>query len=460
MSDDQPWAKKWEVEKPLSKGGQGTTSLVKQRSDGRLGVLKLLRNTKSKQARGRMVQEVTSLRVLHKAGCKVPEVFDDNTSSFDVQAVPLFFVMEYFEGDTLAMVIESSRGLTLDASIEVVRDLAATVRNALENNVLHRDLKPENIIRRSHDKDDLVIVDYGLSFNQEEGAELTRTGETLDNAFLSLPERRVPGGNRRDPRSDLTGLCGLFYYCLTGHKPVDLQDAEGKAPHRRKGVSIRERLADNPCITALEAFFDRGFATRIEDRFQTVEELLSRLDGVCNPAARKAAEEPTEAAKRLAQRLSEGDRKTQIANFSKAVEPLLNEIVKCFSSYHGKLQGYVLSFGQDANPSQKAPSDTEALSGAKCSFTVQAPHHPVARGASYEVRARGRECALFRVDIIKRSRNRVPELEGDWVPLLWFDPLRPFAPDDLKSVLDDIKESINRAMESVASEILSQGPGT
>ncbi len=347
MSDNEPWVKQWEMEKPLGKGGQGVTSLVKRRSDGRLGVLKLLHNHKNEQARGRMAQEVISLRVLHNASCKVPEILDDNTSSFAVQAVPLYFVMEYFEGDTLAKVIESSGGLTLDASIEVVRDLAETVRNALENKVLHRDLKPENIIRRSHDKDDFVIVDYGLSFNQGERAELTRTGETLDNAFLSLPERRVPGGNRRDPRSDLTGLCGLFYYCITSQKPVDLQDAEGKAPHRRTGASIRERLTDSPCLTALEAFFDCGFATRIEDRFQTVDELLSRLDGVRNPAARKAAEDPVETAKRWSERLSEEDRKTQIAHFSKAAALLLDKIMKCVGAYQGKLQDYKLRFGQD-----------------------------------------------------------------------------------------------------------------
>ncbi len=90
---------------------------------------------------------------------------------------------------------------------------------------------------------------------------------------------------------------------------------------------------------------------------------------------------------------------------------------------------------------------------------MKTPHHPVARGAAYEVRARGRECALFRADL-KGQSPRVPELDGDWVPLLWFDPQRPLAQDDLNLVLEDVKASISRAMESVASQILKQGPGT
>ena len=78
----QPWRERWEFVAEMSAGGQGRTSTVKRISDGHIAVLKTLKRPKNDQARGRMAREVMSLRVLHQAGCKVPEVFDDNTNHF------------------------------------------------------------------------------------------------------------------------------------------------------------------------------------------------------------------------------------------------------------------------------------------------------------------------------------------------------------------------------------------
>ncbi|MDP6439416.1 MAG: hypothetical protein QGH74_07270 [Candidatus Brocadiia bacterium] len=96
MATPKPWEEKWEVKRDLSRGGQGTTFIVvpKDTASGRQCVLKILRNQRSAQARGRMFREVASLRVLHNADCRVPQVLDGNVEEFEVSAVPLYFVME------------------------------------------------------------------------------------------------------------------------------------------------------------------------------------------------------------------------------------------------------------------------------------------------------------------------------------------------------------------------------
>jgi len=63
---------------------------------------------------------------------------------------------------------------------------------------------------------DAVIVDYGLSFNEEEieQNDLTSQGEPIGNSFTDLPERRTPDAQRHY-ESDLTAVCGILYHCVS-----------------------------------------------------------------------------------------------------------------------------------------------------------------------------------------------------------------------------------------------------
>src|SRR5262249_50157237 len=153
------------------------------------------------------------------------------------------FVMEFVPGKTLRDEVAERKKLGLEEAMAITIDLCQTVAAAHRENVLHRDLKPANIIVRDLTKPDLVIVDYGLSFNhKDEEATVTQVGEQLRNEFLALPETNIPGGDRRDKRSDITALAAIAYYCLTGNAPGHLRDARSLAPHRRPGFSVREAL--------------------------------------------------------------------------------------------------------------------------------------------------------------------------------------------------------------------------
>ena len=114
MSVSGPWNNNWIEIEPLSGGGQGDTILVKSVSgEPARAVLKLLKPQKVRdvKARGRMAIEVTNLKVLRNAGGKVPQVLDGNTEKFEDPNVPLYFVMEFVQGNTLTKAVQSGGGL-------------------------------------------------------------------------------------------------------------------------------------------------------------------------------------------------------------------------------------------------------------------------------------------------------------------------------------------------------------
>ncbi len=103
MNDQkQPWLNNWEIVRGLGEGGQGQTFLVRKiLQPDQQGVLKTLKKNESMQARGRMRMEVTHLETLSFQKIKVPAVLDSNMEQYQDAGIPLYFVMDYIEGDTL-----------------------------------------------------------------------------------------------------------------------------------------------------------------------------------------------------------------------------------------------------------------------------------------------------------------------------------------------------------------------
>jgi len=452
--NDKPWSSKWTIKSDIGRGGQGTTYLVESVTDARLAVMKVLRNQKNPQARRRMFQEVSNLKVLESAGCKVPVVLDSNVQQFEANDLPLYFVMQHVSGKNLAATVDEQKSLGLPQSISLIIDLTATMRKAAQEGVLHRDLKPENIIVRTIEPADAVIVDYGLSFNDEFDEGVTNPSETLDNKFLSLPERRVPGGNRRDPRSDVTGVCALLYYCITGSPPVDLVGPDGHPPHRRDGHSIRERLGADPIVSRLESFFDRGFNPEIDNRFQSFDAMEARLREVINPALRTTTENPVLVAKQAADVLLKQDRKTQIAAFRKATAPLLSELEKMRQKYSQEISPFIFEVIAAFGSPISDVADTEPIA-IQFNTAIRHTHNLNYRViVAYQVRARAAECAVYRAMLQGVPPNpNTPDVVEPWQPLFWYQGLT--APDAV-TVAKDFEASIVQGIRLLQQIIIEK----
>ncbi len=273
----------WAIEKELGGGGQGTTYLVRHTKSEQMGVMKLLHPDVENpdRARARMKREVANLQLVAANGGEVPWIHDDFIEDQDHSG----FVMDLVDGVTLDKFIEGRGPIPLSEAVELVRRLGDTIAAGHADGVGHRDLKPENIMATTHgDRSHLRPLDYGLSFSEDDSPD-TEFDETIRNQFLHLPELLVVGDGRRHLTSDVSCLAGILLFLLNGGVPPrSLTDGEGRAPHLREETAPKVELTDNE-RRLLNAVLARAFAGPISDRFQTVGELLERLDHVLEVGA-------------------------------------------------------------------------------------------------------------------------------------------------------------------------------
>lgn len=303
---NKPWKGRWRELGPLGGGGQGTATLVEPLDTGLPSgqyVLKVLNDQKDADRRGRMYREVAALRTLDHPG--VPRVIESNADQYaDVQQ-QLFLVTEYIKGPTLEKRIDRGR-LNVGESSALLMRLTDVVSYCHDRGVVHRDIKPDNIVIRGENLCDPVLLDFGQSFNREsvEESPLTGSGQQLGNRFLALPELQVNSGNKRDPRSDLTQLCGLLIFTLSGERPVTLLDDESRLPHQRPVAATALASLETEVRTRLNRLFDVGFAVPIDRRFQSAAALRAALQAITEPPVREQDGSGEDRIALLASRLS------------------------------------------------------------------------------------------------------------------------------------------------------------
>ena len=150
-------------------------------------------------------------------------------------------VMEIVEGPTLADRITESdgRGLPLDESLAVVRQIADALEAAHDQGIIHRDLKPANV--KVRDDGTVKVLDFGLAKAMEPASAqsasagqavsqsptitspaMTQAGLILGTAAYMSPEQAK--GRPTDKRSDVWAFGCVLYEMLTGRRAFDGDD--------------------------------------------------------------------------------------------------------------------------------------------------------------------------------------------------------------------------------------------
>jgi hypothetical protein len=202
-------ASRWIVERSLSGGGQGLTSLVSDKEGTTEGwfVIKELKSNADEQARRRFETETKALQKLQHPN--ILRIVD-----FDENANPPWYVSEYCTGGGLDKADLS--GFDIHARLRLFLDVCRALAAAHEVGITHRDLKPENVLLRTG-SGPAVLGDFGICWFAESSSDrLTRANEDIGSSFCRAPELFDGPCETVAPSADIYCLGKLLYWMVVG----------------------------------------------------------------------------------------------------------------------------------------------------------------------------------------------------------------------------------------------------
>ena len=250
----------------LGSGGMGDVYKAEDTKLKRTVALKFLplELTRDEDARKRFVHEARAASALDHANIGyIHEINESDGHSY--------IAMAYYKGETLKDKIEQGP-LPVDEAIDLAVQIARGLAKAHSKDIVHRDIKPANILLTEDGQ--VKIVDFGLAKLGGQ-TKLTKTGMTMGTIAYMSPEQTQ--GTNVDHRTDIWSLGIVLYEMLTGELPFkgEYEQAVLYSILNEEPEFISKLRSDLP--QEIETIVEKALAKKADDRFQTMEEMLGRL---------------------------------------------------------------------------------------------------------------------------------------------------------------------------------------
>src|SRR5687767_2497519 len=221
---------KYEIIRPLGRGGMATVFLARERALDRFVAIKVLSPdlAVAEHHRERFRREARIVGRLSHQGILPLHSFGEVDGLW-------YFVIAYVRGENLAERIRREGALLWADALKILIETADALDCAHRNGVIHRDIKPANILLDS-ETGHTILADFGISIMPGTGESLTTTGALLGTPDYMSPEQ-ITGGSEIDERSDIYSLGAVAYVMLTGHEPFR---------STALGASVYMRLVEDP----------------------------------------------------------------------------------------------------------------------------------------------------------------------------------------------------------------------
>ncbi len=207
----------------------------------------------------RFLQEAQTLtRIDNPHVVHVSDVFEENGTAY--------IVMGFIQGITLQQKISQSGALPYEEAVNYIAQLSEAVGACHNQHILHRDIKPDNVMITPENM--AILIDFGSARTFVNNAIQDHT------AILTMgyaPIEQYTSGTKKGNYTDIYALGGVFYFALTGQKPIDAAERvinDQLVPPQELNPSV----PDSANYTIMKAL-----NLQPEERYQTIAEFQDDL---------------------------------------------------------------------------------------------------------------------------------------------------------------------------------------
>ena len=211
----------------------------------------------------------------------------------------LYMVLELLDGVLLFDLLVDEERLQWRRALHIARHILRGLASAHSAGIVHRDVKPENVILVKHgdDPDFAKILDFGIAKLFDDAKKhagdhtLTRVGVTVGTPTYIAPEQAF--GQPVDGRADLYSLSIVLFEMLAGAPPFEADDVIGLlTQHATAEVpAIRDVAPGARVPREVEQLLRAGLAKSRDERIQTAEDYIDRIDRILERGQSTAKED-------------------------------------------------------------------------------------------------------------------------------------------------------------------------
>jgi TRAP-type C4-dicarboxylate transport system substrate-binding protein/tRNA A-37 threonylcarbamoyl transferase component Bud32 len=268
---------RYTVEREVGRGGMAVVYLAQDRRHKRHVALKVLRPEVATSIGGeRFLREIElAAQLIHP---NILPLYDSGEADG-----LLYYVMPYVDGDSLRSRIQREGPLRIGDAVRILRDVADALDHAHGRGVVHRDIKPDNVLLAERHA---LVTDFGISKALSKAASpetLTTVGVSLGTPTYMSPEQATAEKDI-DHRADIYALGVVAYEVLVGEPPItgESQQAVLTAQVLNQPYPITKRREEIPA--PLGDLVMACLEKRREDRWQSAEDVLRRLEALTTPS--------------------------------------------------------------------------------------------------------------------------------------------------------------------------------
>ena len=267
---------RYRIEQVLGEGGMGIVYLATHTALNKRMALKVLRGEMARDESiiQRFIQEA-------QASSSIGHANIINISDFGrMDDGSAYFVMELLEGVSLTERIRQTGRLESRLAVHITTQIASALAAAHSRGIVHRDLKPDNVqlVPRGNDTNFVKVLDFGIAKVGGSNSKLTKTGMVFGTPHYMSPEQAA--GQSVDNRADIYALGVILFEMLTGSVPFDGDTFMGILSKHMFEPPPRPSDIAGSDLGPLEPIVLRSLCKKPEDRYQTMEEIISDLETI------------------------------------------------------------------------------------------------------------------------------------------------------------------------------------